>query len=886
MPTHMSSYPREGDTPPTTSGSSHPVPPSFLSSGEYGDSSIQTIWPKGEMTQQIPDSEEEEYEDEERRRALLGLPFLGALAGGQAPPAGTPMVQGTPQFANVPLVQGNPGGPNPALPLQAAPSSTPSQFAPPSVSHNPPPPLARAESGPSSYVTAPLAKPSSPPKHTGTGSGSTRPGPGGGSCALVALILAVVCLIIAGTIGGLFFGVPPAISVVGSSKVTMGEGLHLHGYHFFPGGSITLTLDNRLQLFSSASSATGETLSHSPSAALQVNVAGQLTAQNTPIKADGSGSFDITIPVSTAWGLGSHTLRATEGISSRSAVVNFTVEAAAARLLAEPSTLDFGKLMVGSKAILSVALNNSGGQALNWKATTGGATWLKLAPDAGKLQAGASPQFIYVTADTGQLKVGSYSATLTINSNGGRAQVSVALQVTPQGQKPQAKLSVTPNALDFGSLDAGHQLSKAIIIGNSGNLALNWKAGTGNANWVTVDTSSQTIQPGALPDTINVTVDTTNLAPGNQSAMLTISSNGGSAQVVITLAVNQPVQNPQQPCTLSAPSSSNETFNAKMGTDPAAQTLTIGVSGSCSSGVTITPAVTLASGKGWLAVSPPSAALTSGSATFTVNVASSTLPPGSYAGTIALTAESGNTAISGSPQTVGVMLTVTEVPPVLAVSPGTLAFSLSNGDSITPESFTISNTGGAPLNWTASLDANAPSFVSLSSAAGTNLVGGTNTTVNVNVNPSGVEAGNYAATVTISAIDPITGQPLESKPATVSVTITITAQPSLQLSGNSLTFTPGNCEYKASSTITIMNTGGGTLSWSVGDPLYPSGSPTGWLSVSPGQGTDTATLKFSVDGTVSKLVNGQIYTATVTITPSAGTPQTISVSFTVPYCIQ
>src|SRR5207248_3600879 len=145
----------------------------------------------------------------------------------------------------------------------------------------------------------------SSPKHSGAGSGSTRPGTGGGSCALVALILAVVCLIIMGTIGGLFFGVPPAISVVGISNVTVGEGLHLHGYRFFPGSSITLTLDNRLQLFSSASSTTGETFSSPPSAAaLQVNVARELTAQNTPIKEDGSGSFDITIPVSTAWGLG------------------------------------------------------------------------------------------------------------------------------------------------------------------------------------------------------------------------------------------------------------------------------------------------------------------------------------------------------------------------------------------------------------------------------------------------------------------------------------------------------------------------------------------------------------------------------------------------------
>ncbi len=86
------------------------------------------------------------------------------------------------------------------------------------------------------------------------------------------------------------------------------------------------------------------------------------------------------------------------------------------------------------------------------------------------------------------------------------------------------------------------------------------------------------------------------------------------------------------------------------------------------------------------------------------------------------------------------------------------------------------------MNWTATLDANAPSFVSLSPDAGTNLSAGANTGVKVNVNPSRVEAGNYAATVTVSATDPLTGQSVKGSPATVSVTITITVPPSMQLS--------------------------------------------------------------------------------------------------------
>jgi uncharacterized membrane protein len=232
-----------------------------------------------------------------------------------------------------------------------------------------------------------------------------------------------------------------------------------------------------------------------------------------------------------------------------------------------------------------------------------------------------------------------------------------------------------------------------------------------------------------------------------------------------------------------------------------------------------------------------------------------------------------------------VTLTVTEVPPVLAVSPGTLAFSLSNGDSATARSFTISNTGGAPLNWTATLDTNAPTFVSLSPGAGTNLSAGANTGIKVNVNPSRVEAGNYAATVTISATDPLTEQSVKGSPATVSVTITITVPPSMQLSTTSLAFAPGSCVYTASGTVIITNTGGGTLSWNVGNPVYASNQPAGWLTVSPTSGSDGAggptKVKFSADGTGSQLQPGVIYTATVTITPSAGSAQTITVTFTI-----
>jgi hypothetical protein len=234
----------------------------------------------------------------------------------------------------------------------------------------------------------------------------------------------------------------------------------------------------------------------------------------------------------------------------------------------------------------------------------------------------------------------------------------------------------------------------------------------------------------------------------------------------------------------------------------------------------------------------------------------------------------------------GVKLTVTEKPPVLATSPSTLSFTLSSGDKITSKSITIKNTGGAPLNWTATLDTHAPSFVSISSGAGTKLAAGASVNDDVIVNPSGVEAGPYTATVTIKAVDPLTGKVVSGSPASIAVTITITQPPSMQLSTQTLTFTltptPTNCVFTASGTVTITNTGGGTLGWDVADAVYTPGQPTGWLTVSPsGQGSNNATLKFSADGTGPKIKPGKTYTATVTITPSAGKAQAVTVSLSV-----
>ena len=861
------------DQPTTISNPSHPA---FNNYGGQGNAATSLPWSQGGATQPTPISNDDEEEERRRRALLLGLPLLGAMAE-QPPVANVPMVQGTPPLSGVPMVHGNPSFPIDSSAAQNFQNvaSMPSPQYGPAAPYTP-----RPNTGPW-HPNHPNTPP--PAGHSGpSGSGHT-PTPGGLPCGVIALILAVICMIIGGTIGGLFFGLPPTISISGSADVTSGGVLHLHGNNFVPGSSVTLTLDNTFPLFAAAGTAPAITFP-AASSALPMSLVGQFTPATTHLTAAGNGTFDATIPVSTDWRLGQHTIRAREDISSRSAVISFRVDAPAAKLIVKPSDINFGKIEQGSKPVMSVVVSNSGGTLLSWQVNSGDAEWARLQPASGNIQPSASPQFIYVTADTSQLKVGVYTATLHITSNSGNSLVNVKLEVVPPSPKPVAKINVTPNSLDFGTLDTGTQLSRTVTVSNFGTLALKWKADTANANWIALDTKSQTIQPGARPNTIKVTVDTTNLTPGPQSAVLNITSNGGNVQVTIKVVVNTPQTT--QPCTLLAPSISSESFSAQMGSNPkpASQSFTIGISGNCTGGVTIIPTVTMTTGSKWLSVTPSTTTITSGSMTFTVNVASSALALGTYNGSISLDTINGGAPISGSPQTVAITLNVTETPPVLAINPSALSFDLSNGDKATSKPFNIENIGDAPLNWTATLDG--PSFVSISSTSGSNLAAGTNSSESITVNPAEVQAGPYSATVTINAIDPLTGNVVSGSPAKLTVTITITQQPSMQLSTQSLTLTPPNCVYTASGTVTITNTGGGTLGWDVASPAYTAGQPKGWLTVTPsGHGNGDTTLTFSADGTGSQLQLGQIYTATITITPSAGNQLTVTISFTIS-CLQ
>jgi hypothetical protein len=242
------------------------------------------------------------------------------------------------------------------------------------------------------------------------------------------------------------------------------------------------------------------------------------------------------------------------------------------QLVVTPNPLDFGAQDPNTTKTLPEMVGNKGGQALTWNLdTTSLPGWLSVDTNSGTVRPGSS-QTINVTANTANLKaVVPYTATLNFTSTNGGGSASLTVTLTVNAAPPL--LCLSPNTLDFGALNPGGATKTLpVMVCNKGGQPLNWNLDTTTSPlpfWLTVDTSSGTVQP-ASSQTVNVTVNTTDLTAGPQSATLNFTSTngGGSASLAVRLTVNTPtVQR-----TLTSQQSQSQTVNATgQGTTPGTQ---------------------------------------------------------------------------------------------------------------------------------------------------------------------------------------------------------------------------------------------------------------------------------------------------------------------------
>ncbi|HVU69112.1 MAG TPA: hypothetical protein VHD63_18420 [Ktedonobacteraceae bacterium] len=516
--------------------------------------------------------EAEDDEEEKRKRAALfglGLPLLGELADASTlnqapvvhgtPPLGqTPILPGTPQIGQAPMLPGTPqvpGGPSFGPASAAMPSPLQQAY--------PPQPL------PAPRPAQPPRLPGRPPLRPPTSSPGCLP--------MGAVVLAALLIILATTFGLGLTVLAPSLSLNGQSSTVPGGTITLHGQHFLPNSSITLTLDGGSPLYPIQAQRPGEP--HNSQFA-RLNSAGLLLAadqQNSgdTISAQGDGTFSATLQISSTITPGTHTIHATEGVSHRSASLPFTIATASATPTATPTPTEAaptatptatatpsptpttappppptlycatpGNLKLGPISELStqttsggVTLCTSGTGTLTWRATwnQNQASWLHMAQTSGTVQAPNQIQTT-ISASAKNLTAGTYTANVTFIALESNTTEAVNITLTVKA----GCVSAAPQELRFSGVantsdPAG---SQTVSVTNCG-LTSNWSAAVSNGgSWLKLSSRSGTLKGGG---SASVAVTASNLSAGLKAgtyqATITFSVGSHTATVSVTLVV-------------------------------------------------------------------------------------------------------------------------------------------------------------------------------------------------------------------------------------------------------------------------------------------------------------------------------------------------------------
>ncbi len=255
-----------------------------------------------------------------------------------------------------------------------------------------------------------------------------------------------------------------------------------------------------------------------------------------------------------------------------------------------------------------------------------------------------------------------------------------------------------------------------------------------------------------------------------------------------------------------------------------------------------------------------------------VGVNPASLTAGTYQG--------GVTILTGVVTTrrVAVILTVTQAQPgTISAGNASVSFGVTVGAGATTSSLTLTNSGGAAVNYTSTVDfQGGPSFLTLSAPSGT-VTPTQPATLTLTANPQSLAIGTYKATINFKGDN---GQTLA---VPVTLTVSATAQ-KLVISQGALSFMAVQGSTPAAQTFSILNTGLGVLSWTASASAL-SGS-TQWLSIDKTAGnvlnpfTDISpvTVKVNPAGLSAGDYFGQI---TVVSAGAASSPQVIPVTLSV-----
>jgi hypothetical protein len=570
-----------------------------------------------------------------------------------------------------------------------------------------------------------------------------------------------------------------------------------------------------------------------------------VTGITTPMTLSAGQTANFTaVFAPTATGVDSGSISIISSASDPSVALTGTGTQAA--LSANPASVNFGSLLVGSNGSVPVTLTNTGTASVTISAASASGPGFTISGLTVPLTINAG-QNTSLTAKFAPTSAGSANGNISITSNAPGSPMAIALSGTGTAAQPQ--LSISPPSLTFGNVNVGGSSAQTVMLTNTGNATLTISAASASG-------AGFSINGLALPASINAGANasfTVQFAPtitgsATGSVLLTSNAPGSPATIALTGTGTQ--------ATLSANPSSVSFGSVLVGSN-GSQSIILTNSGSAS--VTISAASATGAGFSISGLTVPVTINAGGNTSFTAQFAPTTA--GSASGSVSITSNA-----TGSPLTIALSGTATQ--PQISSSPTSAAFGNVTTGTSNSQAITLTNNGTATLTVSAASITGAGFSISgLSLPA--SVAAGKSTSFNVVFSPTSGGLVNGSVSLTDNAPGSPFAIPVSG--TGVAATFLLGANPASLNFGN---VTIGN---SSSQNVTLTNNGNSNITISSVAPTGPgfsAGGVTSGITLTPNQTatmsvTYTPTVNGSATGNVSVASNATNSPAVVSLTASS-----------------
>jgi hypothetical protein len=449
-------------------------------------------------------------------------------------------------------------------------------------------------------------------------------------------------------------------------------------------------------------------------------------------------------------------------------------------LVANPGSLAFGNVSVGSSSPQTITLTNTGNTSATISAISASGTGFSATGLTVPLILAANQSTTF-TAQFAPTTVGAASGTITVTSTATDPTVSIALS----GSGVQGNLTASPTSINFGSLLVGASGSVSVTLKNAGTASVTISQGSASGTGFSITglAAPQTLTAG---QSTSFTAKFSPTTAGSATGSISIVSNAPGSPLAIDLSGSGTASQPQ----LTINPASVAFGSASVGST-VSQTVTLSNPGTAA--LTVTQAVPSGTGFSMSGASMPMTINAGSSASFSAVFAPTAT--GAVSGSISVVSNA-----PGSPAAIA--LTGTGIQGQVGATPSSANFGSVAVGSSGSQTITLTNSGTASVA-ISQVSTSGTGFSMTGLAAPMTLAAGQSTSFTAKFSPTA--AGS--ATGSISIVSNATGSPL-----VIALSGSGTAtQPQLTISPASVAFGSVSVGSSGSQTVTLTNAGNATL---------------------------------------------------------------------------